>query len=222
VTALKRLVKARPKSTYAADALFLTGKALTKLKKSVEAADAYRRMVKAFPKDTMCAEATFLMADCYVQVRDWTKALAAADSLKRTFPKFDRMYEVDYRRGRALQNTSRAAEAITAYEAVLAAFEGETAAKAQFMIGEVLFHQDKHAEALKAFLKVEILYDYTAWRAKALLEAGQCQEHLGQWADARKTYDDLLKKYADSAVADNARKRLAVVNERLANASRGS
>ena len=47
--------------------------------------------------------------------------------------------------------------------------------------------------------------------ASALLRAGQCYEKLGQ-ADARKTYEQLLRQYADqSEVAAEARTRLAAL-----------
>ena len=54
--------------------------------------------------------------------------------------------------------------------------------------------------------------------AKALLRAGQCYEKLGQ-ADARKTYEQLLRKYADqSEVVAEARVRLSAL-ERAASLS---
>ena len=67
------------------------------------------------------------------------------------------------------------------------------------MRGETYFHQDQFHEALRDFLKVDILHDAPRWQAAALLEAGKVYERLDQWADAAETYERLLSKFPNRA-----------------------
>ena len=67
------------------------------------------------------------------------------------------------------------------------------------MRGETYFHQDQFHEALRDFLRVDILHDAPRWQAAALLEAGKVYERLDQWADAAETYERLLKQVSDRA-----------------------
>ena len=100
---------------------------------------------------------------------------------------------MEYSRGRALQGLARFDEARAAYQAVIdAAKGGDLAARAQLMRGETFFHQKAYREALREFLKVDILYDAPRWQAAALLEAGKVHEQLDQWADAAETYQKLV------------------------------
>jgi len=55
---------------------------------------------------------------------------------------------------------------------------GDLAARAQLMRGETYFHQKNYHEAIREFLKVDILYDAPSWQAAALLEAGKVYERL--------------------------------------------
>ena len=50
---------------------------------------------------------------------------------------------------------------------------GDLVARAQLMIGETYYHQKDYHEAIRQFLKVDILYDAPPWQAAALLETGK-------------------------------------------------
>ena len=66
-----------------------------------------------------------------------------------------------------------------------------------------------HPDALREFLKVDILYrDCPTWRAAALLEAGKVYEQLAQWSDAAENYARLCAKFPGDPSAAQARPRL--------------
>jgi TolA-binding protein len=90
------------------------------------------------------------------------------------------------------------------------------------MRGETYFHQDQFHEALRDFLKVDILHNAPRWQAAALLEAGKVYERLDQWADAAETYERLLSKFATQPSAAEARRRLDAANRRSAPKASGS
>ena len=92
----------------------------------------------------------------------------------------------------------------------------ETAAIAQWRIGEMHFHKEQYKSAIDAYYRVDSLYDYPKWRSAAILQAGKCQEHLGNWKHAAKLYSQILEKYPNSELAASASQRLQLVNRQAA------
>ena len=107
-----------------------------------------------------------------------------------------------------MENRKKYDDARKWYVRVIESHNGPTAAKAQFHIGECHFAEGKFKEAARELLKVDIVYAYAQWSAKALYEAGRSFEKLGQAHDARAQYKLCVKKYEKSSSAAPARKRL--------------
>jgi TolA-binding protein len=157
------------------------------------------------------------LIQCLVGLSRWKAALEAADTYRAEAPQDPQLAEVDYARGRALQGLARFDDARTAYQAVIDARKGgDLAARAQLMRGETYFHQEKYREAIREFLKVDILYDAPSWQAAALLEAGKVYERLSQWSDAAETYERLRGKFPNDPRATEAAALLAGVRKHLA------
>lgn len=176
----------------------------------------------ASPPEAWIATARLRRVQALVALERWNDALKLAEAFRSEFSDHPLSAEIDYARGRALQQTARFDEARSAYENVLKDRKlGELAAKAQFMIGETYFHQKNYKEALRALLKVDILYDAPKWQAAALLEAGKAQELMGRYADAAETYDRLIAKFPKDESAARAEKRKRDALDRTAKTERG-
>jgi TolA-binding protein len=151
--------------------------------------------------------------------KKWKQAQELAASIAPRWPEFDQQYEADYVIGRALAARGEFDEARAAYQKVIRSETGgktETAAMAQWMIGESYFHQKNYETALREYLRLEILYAYPTWQAGALLQAGKCSEQLGQWKQAADLYQRLVKEFPQSDFVEEARKRLTAARERTA------
>ena len=108
-------------------------------------------------------------------------------------------------------------EARTAYERVSASLAGhmsETAAMAQWMIGETYFHQKDYEQAIPAYLRIETLCEFPHWRAGGLLQAGKCFEIRYDYKAAIELYARLLKKYPDTPFREEASRRLRIARSR--------
>jgi TolA-binding protein len=150
------------------------------------------------------------------QQNRWAEALEIAVRIATDYPEFEEQYEADYVIGRGLASQGEFAAAREAYGKVIRSTTGaktETAAMAQWMIGETFFHQESFEEAVAAYLRVEILYDWPKWQAGALLQAAKCQELLGQHQQAIETYDRLIKTYPESEFTEEAKHRLRVAQK---------
>ncbi len=160
---------------------------------------------------------------CWIALKRWKDALESARAEKGTLAAGEpARAELDYIAGQALLGLGQIEDARAAFQAVLdARKDGELAAQAQLMRGETYFHQDQFHEALRDFLKVDILHDAPRWQAAALLEAGKVYERLDQWADAAETYGRLLNKFANEPSAAEARRRLDTATKRSASKASG-
>jgi TolA-binding protein len=93
----------------------------------------------------------------------------------------------------------------------------EIGAKARFMCGEIHFLKRDHKTALRHFYRVAKGYGYPdktpaavkKWQAKAFYEIGRVCEVLKLVDQARKEYQEVLDRYAESEEASAAKKRLA-------------
>ena len=162
--------------------------------------------------DSWQAMAPLRRAQCLAHLKRWGEARGVAESIAKDFPKFDQMYEVDYLLGRCLASQALFDEAREAYARVLNSSSGgktETAAMAQWMIGETFFHQKDYDTALRQYLRVEILFAYPTWQAAALLQAGKCYEHLGNLQQARKMYLRVVEEFSETEYRAAAEARLA-------------
>lgn len=145
------------------------------------------------------------------QQNHWAEAEQVAEKVLKDWPQLDERFEVEYLLGRALANRGEFEAAREAYRGVIRSETGgktETAAMAQWMIGESYFHQKNYDTALREYLRLEILYAYPTWQAGALLQAGKCHEQLGEWKEASELYARLLQNYGQTRFAEEAAGRL--------------
>ena len=154
------------------------------------------------------ARALYRAGQCAGQLKDWPAVAGHDGELLAAFPQFDRRADARYGLGLALRNQDRLPEAIAAFEQVVKETDTETAAKAQFMIGECLFARKQHEEAAAQFLKAAYGYPYEEWVGNAHFEAARCFEVLKKLDQARRSYQILAEKLPDHPKARVARERL--------------
>lgn len=223
-----RIVADHPKFPYVQDARFWSAEADYQGGDAGRAEPLFAAYIADPPSGPEAVEwvltARLRQLQCLVMLARWRDALTAADSLKADAPEFSQAAEVDYARGRALQMQGRLDDALQAYQAVVdaPAKSSDLAARAQWMRGEVYFHQKDYQAAVREFLKVDYLHKHASiWRAAALLEAGKSYEHLDRWSDAVQAYEKLLVEFPDDKTAEDAGKRLEAARDRVAKAGDG-
>jgi TolA-binding protein len=153
---------------------------------------------------------------------NWREARRSAESILARHPQFVQRFEVDYLLGRCYVAEADFERARESFEAVIRSPAGgrtETAAMAQWMIGESYLQQKNYAEAIKAYHRVEVLFPFPRWQAAALLQAGKCHELLGQWGESIGLYDQLIKEYPHTQFVDDASQRIRVSRQRQLEAS---
>jgi TolA-binding protein len=156
------------------------------------------------------------IAQCEGKADQWTNTMKIAGRCLIKFPKFSAYHEFLFLVGRAHEAEGRLEEARKSYEQVVAhvtAQGSETAAIAQWRIGETFFHQENYAAAIGAYYRVDSLYDHPRWRSAALMQGAKCQEHLSNWRHAAKLYTQLVTEFPESEFTEAAKARLSRVNQ---------
>ncbi|TWU01667.1 tetratricopeptide repeat protein [Neorhodopirellula pilleata] len=109
--------------------------------------------------------------------------------------------QLRFDRGRALlEQVVRSAEATN-----------DLRGRAQWMIGETFFMQQKFTEAIAAYRQVEPIGRSDEWTAAALVQAGKSFEQLGRTREATVCYSTLVSRFGESPHASGARRRLAAM-----------
>ncbi len=220
-TALDRLLNENAAGSLASTAEFWRAEAAYRLNDHLDAQTRFDAL-DALPRDdqlTWRGTVPLRRAQLRAQQEQWREALAIVETIRRDYPKFSQQQEVDYLRGRCLASLGELRAAREAYRDALAVPGGaktETAAMAQWMIGETWFHQGDYGQAIREYLRGQTLYGYPRWQAASLLQAGKCSELLGDRRQAVDLYRQLLEKHAEPPFADEARQRLAELEPAVA------
>lgn len=214
VKPLDRLINEFPKGDHLREARFLRAEAALRLDQFAEAEAGLSALDAEPPGPNDPPNFLSIVRERRLQaligLSRWEDAIAEAERLKPMIAEVAARDPVEFSRGRALLGLGRVDEARAAFQAVIDARKaGDLAAQAQLMLGETYFHEDRFREALKEFLKVDILYDAPRRQAAALLEAGKVYERLNQWTEAAETYNRLTTRFPDDPLAAEAKDRRA-------------
>jgi len=198
-----------PNGRYVQDALFMEGECWFKLEKFAEALELYRQVKNPQGKDFMVL-ALLHAGQAAAKLERWDESLALLQKAEQDFPQAAVLAEIIYGQAFALHHQDQLQQALPLYERVTELSEGEVAARARFMVGEICFQQKKHSEAVRHFFKADA-YGYPEWQAAAQYEAGRCFEVLGKKEQARKAYQQAVEKHPNGEHARLARERLAAL-----------
>jgi TolA-binding protein len=229
--AFRQQLSTYPQGNLAPDARFMIGECLFGEQKYAEALAAYDDALSAKLSSPQMNELALLHAGQSAgQLKEWKKCIDLMDKMLALAPKSyyapDALYEQGWAKknlgdDQGTQNLLDDAAILFDRAAVLAlelkGQDQEIGAKARFMCGEVYFAKKDHKTALRHFYRVAKGYGYPdktpaavkKWQAKAFYEVGRVCEVLKLVDQARKEYQEVLERYADSEEAPAAKKRLA-------------
>ncbi|MCB9849703.1 MAG: tetratricopeptide repeat protein [Phycisphaerales bacterium] len=206
--AFNSLLTDYPESSYRDAARVYCGEAAAQRGRYSEAQALLEPVVEACGDDALCAPAMLRLGEALAAQQRWLRSEQVLTDYLKRYADDPAWYQAQFGIAWAREHQERYADAMVAYREVVARHQGATAARAQFQIGECLFAQGEHEEAVRELLKVDILYDYPEWSAAALYEAGRCFEQMGRRVDARKQFEAVLERYQDSQWAKPAEERL--------------
>jgi cellulose synthase operon protein C len=192
----------------AASALLQSAIASAEQSKFDQAERSLSRMLGKYGQDEQAPIATLKLCEAQAEQQKFDDSLGTARQFLDRFAKNEFAYRARFAAGWALENLHKYEEAREAYKQTIGSTNGETAARAQFQIGETFLAEQKFEQAAAALLAVEDVYAYPKWSARALLEAGRAFEQLRQPDRAKQQYSLLLSKYKTAPEAEMAQERM--------------
>ncbi len=219
---LDRLLAEFPENPYRREARYLRAECALERGDAAEALSGFSALLSEKPaaadEEGWISTVRLKQIESWIALKRWKEALDGAGALRKSLSANDPLEDdLDFACGQSLIGLARFEEARAAFERVIGSSgKGDLGAHALLMHGEAYFHQEKLHEALRDYLKVDILYKAPRWQAAALLEAGKVYERLDQWADAAETYGSLVSRFPKEAPASEASRRQAAARGRTA------
>ncbi|MEC9117305.1 MAG: tetratricopeptide repeat protein, partial [Planctomycetota bacterium] len=216
----ERLQSSKPESELLPVLRFWKAESLYRLQRYTEANQLFVALNAEYQEKSPNWKPISLLRRAQISAitEDWEGTRELCEQLRKEHQDFKQDYEVDYLLGRYHGSRGNFIEARDAYKRVIRSPRGgqtETAAMAEWMIGETYFHQDEYRHAIEAYHRVETLYEFPNWKAAALLQSGKCHERMNQPQHAVTMYAQLLRELPDSEYADEASRRMSVARQRV-------
>ncbi len=216
---LEEFLAADANGALATSAGLLCAEALVKMGRYERGATHLARVVARFESESTSASneearqaygtSLLRLSECLAALQQWPESEAVFARYLDRFPRAELRFQAHFGVGWARENQGRHDDAMEAYGKVIDRHQGPTAARAQFQVGECLFAQKRFDEAVRAYLKVDILYAYPQWSAAALYEAGRCFGEMGNPVEARAQYEQVQRDHEQTRWAKLAGERLA-------------
>lgn len=204
--ALAAFIKKFPESALAPSARLMCGQAFLAANRAADAIAPLEALVASDPPAELAEPALLALSQAHASLGAWKVSEDAAIRHIARLPDAPRSAQAKFAIAWPREERGEHASAIEAYTPIANSGDGETAARSQFQIGECLFALNRYNDAVREFLKVDMLFTQPAWRSAALFEAGRCFVGLGRDDDARRQFDELLERFPDSTWAAPARR----------------
>jgi len=203
--------EAHPGSELSVHAVMTRAEALVQTGRAADAADQLERAVEHGVSAELTGAVLLMLGDARSAAQRWTDAERAYTQCLERDGGDERWYRARFGQGWCRERAGRYESAIESYREVTQHHRGATAARAQFQIGECLYAQKRHAEAVAELLKVDVLFASSEWTAAAIYEAGRCLAEMGRTAEALRQFEDVATRFPESKWAVQAKERSASV-----------
>jgi tetratricopeptide (TPR) repeat protein len=204
IAALTGLRDRFPASPLLSSARLLLGESLLASGRAADAAAEFEAVLSADPGDAVREPTLLRLGESLAAAQRWAASEKAYSQHLDRYADAPLWHQARFGQGWAREQEGRFDAAIECYRDVVARHDGPTAARAQFQIGECLFAMKKLDDAVREFLKVDVLYAHAEWSAAALYEAGRCFASLGRIDDARAQFTAVRTRFAATKWAELA------------------
>jgi TolA-binding protein len=156
-------------------------------------------------------ELSFLRgAEAAAQLARWEESRQLLETCLERYPNSTYTTAVLCQLGWVLWKLGWVEEALSCLAKATEGKEGEQAARAHFLIGEIHFARKNYVEAIREFFIVAYGYGYPDLQIASFFEAARCYEQLGRQREAISLYQQLVDKFRDSndPKIDTARQKL--------------
>lgn len=208
LSSMNALLEKFPESELRGPAAYLAGEAAFRAGQYERVASLMKVALDAGDGADYHASALLRLGDALNRLQRWSESEARFQEFLAAHGDSANAYQAHFGIGWARENDRKFSEAIESYRRVTDRHKGETAARAQFQVGQCLFAMKDYESAVRELIKTDILYGYPEWSAAALFEAGRCFERLNRRGEARQQFRTVVETYGKTKWAAPAGERL--------------
>ncbi len=186
-------------STSGATAEYLRGLALRAKGETLASAAKFQNVAQRWPDSPLRDPALLAKADVFLASRAWRSAAEEFGRVAEAAHRQDVRAEAELRRAAAITLGGDAQAGVDALNQVIATYAGTpVAARAQYLLGEALFAQERYADAIVAYNGVlEDYFDHEL-AARAQYRVGRSLDALGRPAEATGAYQAVVAGYSQA------------------------
>ncbi len=161
------------------------------------AISGYDLVISSSPQSELVGSASLRKAECYYNLKNYGEALNLFDQLWKNYGDSFLAPEILYGTSQCYLRQGKIEEAESVLERLISSFPGYLQEeRVNYSLGLIQYYQGKYGQALESFGKVDDVYaDY--------YEAG-CLEELNRQLPAQAKYKEVIEKYPESELADDA------------------
>ncbi len=178
--------------------------------------------MKASEEPSWAATVALRRCELLLKTKRYLNLATEVADAKQRFPYYSRLHELDYLLARAAMLQIDFQQARVHLQAILEADLAKNtsaAARAQWMLGETYFLEQKWTEAIAAYSPVVELDDFQTWQMLALMQTAKCRELLKQSNEALDAYQKVIAITSDEKIRQEAAARIEVI-ERIASSAK--
>jgi len=225
--AFGRIAAQFPDHVLVADALYRSGENLYNASRFEDALSVFIQVVDSYPRSEAAEKALYSASWTYMDLDREQESLRAMQRLVEEYPRSGFARYAQFSIGDYYYSKKRFDDARAAYKKVVSLFPGtEEAKKAESLLADVRedlaslayegaferFQQGDYSAAVRGFEEIYVDYPQSYSALAALANKGVALEHLGDSAEARRTYERVLSVGANdpetSDISKFARLRL--------------
>ena len=198
-----RIIMEKPQSFLKAEKAF-------KKREFREAIKLYNEVVSQYRRTEWAQKALIGTGRAYMGLKNTDEASRVFEKFLSEYKDSDLSCEVRLILGKIFRGSGEYDKARTIYAHVLERNNPEESlAEAQFSLGETYLAQEQYEDALMSFLRVVVVFgEQSEFVQKAMLRAGFCYEKIGDLANAKQIYEELMKEYPKGKYVKEARGKL--------------
>lgn len=194
-----------PEDASDAAALYLRGLAHRERGDALVAAARFQEVTERHPDSPLRDLALLAKADIFLDSRAWRSAADEFARVAELAHREDVRAEADLRRAAAVLLDGDAEGGVDHLRSVVSAWPGTSAAaRAQYLLGEALWAEERYDEAIAAFNGVLTSYFDHELAARAQYRVGRSLDALGRGTEATSAYQAVVSGYTQSPEAPAA------------------
>ncbi|MBI5360461.1 MAG: tetratricopeptide repeat protein [Planctomycetes bacterium] len=201
-----------PDSKYADDAMFWKGYCMVDMQNYGEAIKVFQKLIELFPQSEYADDSYLKIGEAYeIHIHDYDKAIETYKQFAEKFPNTVNPASNSVLMGRALENKNDYYNALKNYKQAQQEMQTLNEQQQQLKSGNWNFWYAKTIEDRIRFIDENNDYD---WMPLTKYNIAKDAYLKGEYADCEKSLKELLEKYADSKIADDAAFALVKVLEK--------